>query len=524
VSTGTDQPVDAVVLVVDDNTASRYVACSWLRRHDYRVLEAETGTEALAVLAREPVDIVVLDVGLPDMSGFDVCERIKTDAGMGQPVIHLSATAVRAADRVSGLSRGADAYLTEPVEPGELMATIDAVLRYYRARAKAEELADRLTQLSRIVHALHAATGFEQLAGSLATGTAALFGARAMALVPTLGGIVRRAVADVGQNAVVDAAPQETARTLQAEALAQADGPTVRRRSIPATEDEPAWQALLVSGRPGNAPLCIAIGVTALTDEQTTLLTQLGQAATLAADALRLYAEEHSLALTLQRSFLPERTPRIPGLEIAARYVPAAETAEIGGDFYDVIELGGGRLLIAIGDVAGHSIHAATIMVELRHALRAYAVEDHGPAAIVGLIERTLLRYHPTEFATLCILLLDTTSNGLQVVNAGHLPPLIVDETGAHYLDIYGPMLGLGAAELRSTDLVLPASWSIVLVTDGLVEEPGLDLDTAMETLRTSVRLDLTPEQLCTRLLARFSRRLDDIALLVLRKPPPDAP
>ena len=114
---------------------------------------------------------------------------------MGQPVIHLSATSVRAADRVSGLSRGADAYLTEPVEPGELVATVDAVLRYYRARATAEELADRLTQLGRIVHDLHAATSFDQLARSLAAGTAALFGSRAMALVPALGGAVRRAVA-----------------------------------------------------------------------------------------------------------------------------------------------------------------------------------------------------------------------------------------------------------------------------------------------------------------------------------------
>ena len=157
-STGGEQAAPGVVLVVDDNAASRYVASSWLRRHDYSVVEAETGTEALAVLAAEPVDIVVLDVGLPDMSGFDVCERIKADPAMGQPVIHLSATSVRAVDRVSGLSRGADAYLTEPVEPGELMATIDAVLRYYRARATAEELAGRLTQLGRIVHEAPATT------------------------------------------------------------------------------------------------------------------------------------------------------------------------------------------------------------------------------------------------------------------------------------------------------------------------------------------------------------------------------
>ena len=510
-STGGDQAVPGVVLVVDDNAASRYVASSWLRRHDYRVVEAETGAEALAVLAAEPVDIVVLDVGLPDMSGFDVCERIKADPAMGQPVIHLSATSVRPVDRVSGLSRGADAYLTEPVEPGELMATIDAVLRYYRARATAEELAGRLTQLGRIVHDLHTATSFDQLAGSLAVGTATLFGCRAMALVPALEGVVRRAVAAVGQRAVVDAAPPEISRVLGSTALRG-------RVAAPTTGELEGWEAVLVSGRPGRLALGVAIAAPALGAEQTSLLTQLGQAAALAADALRLYTEEHSLALTLQRSFLPERTPRIPGLEIAARYVPAAETAEIGGDFYDVIELADGRLLIAIGDVAGHSIHAATVMVELRHALRAYAIEDHDPAELVTLLERMLMRYHRREFATLCVLLLDPSSDELRVVNAGHLPPLVVDETGARYLDIYGKMLGLGGTRPPSSVHVLPATWSIVLITDGLVEEPGLDLDTAMETLRTSVRLDVEPEQLCDELLARFSRRLDDIALLVLRK------
>jgi DNA-binding response OmpR family regulator len=507
--------VPGVVLVVDDNAASRYVASSWLRRHDYRVVEAETGAEALAVLAAEPVDIVVLDVGLPDMSGFDVCERIKADPAMGQPVIHLSATAVRAADRVRGLNRGADAYLTEPVEPGELMATIDAVLRYYRARATAEELAGRLTQLGRIVHDLHAATSFDQLAGSLAVGTATLFRCRAMALIPTLDGVFRRAVADVGQRPVLDTAPPEMTRALPGH---EGSRSTLRRSVTPTTAELEGWEAVLVSGKPGQAALAVAIAVPELGTEETTLLVQLGQAAALAADALRLYTEEHSLALTLQRSFLPERTPRIPGLEIAARYVPAAETAEIGGDFYDVIELDDGRLLVAIGDVAGHSIHAATVMVELRHALRAYAIEDRDPAELVILLERMLMRYHRREFATLCVLLLDPSSDEVRVVNAGHLPPLIVDEDGARYLDVYGRMLGLGGARPPSSVQVLPATWSIVLVTDGLLEVPGLDLDIAMEDLRTSVRLDVAPEQLCVELLERFSGRFDDIALLVLRK------
>ena len=508
-----EQAAPGVVLVVDDNAASRYVASSWLRRHAYRVIEAETGAEALGVLAAEPVDIVVLDVGLPDMSGFEVCEQIKADPAMGQPVIHLSATAVRAADRVSGLSRGADAYLTDPVEPGELMATIAAVLRYYRARATAEELAGRLTQLGRVVHDLHAATTFDQLAGSLAAGTAALFGCRAMALVPALDGVVRRAVADVGQGPVVDTAPPELTRALQEHAR-------LRASATPTAAELGGWEAVLVSGRPGQPAPAVAIDAPPLSAEQTTLLVQLGQAAALAADALRLYTEEHSIALTLQRSFLPERTPKIPGLDIAARYVPAAETAEIGGDFYDVIELADGRLLVAIGDVAGHSIHAATVMVELRHALRAYAIEHRDPAELVTLLERMLMRYHRREFATLCVLLLDPSSDELRVVNAGHLPPLLVDDTGARYLDVYGRMLGLGGTRPASSVHVLPATWSLVLVTDGLVELPGLDLDTAMEELRTAVRLDVEPEQLCVELLERFRGRHDDIALLVLRKAP----
>jgi CheY-like chemotaxis protein len=508
------------VLVVDDNVASRYVSSSWLRRHDYRVIEAESGTEAFAVLAVEPVDIVVLDVGLPDMSGFDVCERIKADPALGQPVIHLSATAVRASDRVSGLRRGADAYLTEPVEPGELLATIDSVLRYYRARTTAEKLADQLTQLSRIVHDLHAATSFDQLAESLAVGTAGMFGCRTMALVPALDNVVRRATAAVGEPASVDAAPVELARELQAGGSQQLTAATVRRRSLPpAAPGEPGWEALLVSSRPGKLAVCIAVAAPVLLGEQASLLTQLGQAAVLAADSLRLYTEEHSLALTLQHSFLPDRTPHIPGLEIAARYVPAAESAEIGGDFFDVIELDDGRLLIAIGDVAGHSIHAATVMVELRHALRAYVVEGHEPARIVALLEGMLQRYHNTEFATLCLLLLDVAADELQVVNAGHLPPLIVDADGAQYLDVYGPMLGLGAPRPRHSVHALPARWSIVLITDGLVEVPGVDLDTAMEALRTAVHLDVEPDRLCTDLLDRFTSRRDDIALLVLRKP-----
>jgi two-component system catabolic regulation response regulator CreB len=114
------------VLVVDDNAASRYVASSWLRRHDYRVIEAETGAEALGVLAAEPVDIVVLDVGLPDMSGFELFKRLR--AQIDVPVVFLTARGDEI-DRVVGLELGADDYVPKPFSPRELVARVRSVLR-----------------------------------------------------------------------------------------------------------------------------------------------------------------------------------------------------------------------------------------------------------------------------------------------------------------------------------------------------------------------------------------------------------
>lgn len=123
---------------------------------------------------------------------------------------------------------------------------------------------------------------------------------------------------------------------------------------------------MLYCARSGRFPVCIAVRLETLQAEQHDLLVQLGHAAVLAVDSLRLHIEEHSLALTLQRSFLPDKAPELPGLQIAVRYVPAAGNAEIGGDFYELVELDGGKLAGA------------------RAAL-----------------------LHPTEFATLCLLELD---------------------------------------------------------------------------------------------------------------------
>ncbi len=419
----------ALVLVVDDNDASRYVTCSWLRRHGHHVVEAATGTDSLAALARWPqIDLVLLDVNLPDMSGFDVCERIKSDPALGHPVVHLSATSVRGSDRAAGLTRGADAYLVEPVEPEELVATIGSVLRYYRARQAAEDLADRLSGLSRASLAMNAAADVAGLIGTVATGAAEMLavpaavvgvgldGERVVALAdPRRTGEPQLRVVDPGSFAELFTAP--SAPGIAVEVPWQLFDPT--------SDPRPA-DVLLFRSR-SSPPMALAVQVTTLHRAQADLLAQLGQAAVSSLDALRLHRAQRDLVLTLQRSFLPSMPALRAGLQIAARYQPASQIAEIGGDFYELIELDADRLLVAIGDVAGHSTHAATVMVELRHALRAYASEGHSAEVILTRLEHMMAIYHADEYATLCLTVLDLSRGTITVANAGHLPPLLVD-------------------------------------------------------------------------------------------------
>ena len=162
------------VLVVDDSESTRYIVATWLRRNGYQAIEAATGDEALARVVG--TDLVILDVHLPDMTGFEVCAAIKADpATAAVPVLHVSATAVDVADRAAGLDGGADGYLTEPVDPDVLLATVRALLRYSGERRKAERLADRLGRLTRASLTINAAHTRSDLLATAATEAAALF-------------------------------------------------------------------------------------------------------------------------------------------------------------------------------------------------------------------------------------------------------------------------------------------------------------------------------------------------------------
>ncbi|MEV6717422.1 fused response regulator/phosphatase [Lentzea sp. NPDC051208] len=503
----------ARVLVVDDLDASRFIACSWLRRGGHTVVEATTAAEALIALESDSFDLVLLDVHLPDMSGYDVTERIKADPRTRSiPVVMLSATYIEPEDKVIGLTRGADAYLTEPVDPGELLANVEAALRYHRARALAEHLAARLTRLTTATFAVNAATTFDALAEAAAIGAADVLDTEATAVLTAPSGAV----------CVVTAGTEARPRPEDVEQWMSALSPGVGVAVVEA--GAVPWQrsalAVVARTKPRRPPIGIVVGPGAVTgDDDRNLLRQLAQATALAAEGLHTFAEEHSLALTLQRSLLPRTLPHRPELPMTARYVPASSNAEIGGDFYDVIELGG-NLLIAIGDVCGHSIEAATVMGEVRHTLRAYAVEGHRPAEVLRRVDALLERFHPISgLTTMCLLEVDLEAGTMAVANAGHVPPLVVDDRGARYVSVHGPLLGIGLERPEATVLPLPPETTVVLTTDGLVERPGMDLDEGMEKLRATMSNTEDMDHLADRLLAELGQgKQDDIALLLLRR------
>ena len=524
----TEKP--ARLLVVDDDEAKRYVIVAWLKRAGHDVTEAATGQEALARATE--AEVVLLDVNLPDLSGFEVCRRLKSDPLTAAiPVIQVSATAVAVADRAHGLTQGADAYLTEPTEPEELLATVTAALRYSRARQRAELTASRLMSLTSATLDINAAQTFNGIARAAAAGAARIFEAQAVLILVLPDGQLRRMSASPERPVPVPRGGRlEIAEAVAERVLgdgvghAAADIPQAQwLRLIPDSTLRTDVTVAAARTKPGRPPVAIAVTSEVMRGgEEIQILRQLAQSTALAVEALRAYAEEHLVALTLQRSFLPATLPEIAGLTMCVRYAPASDQAEVGGDFYEALEWRD-RLLIAIGDVQGHSLHAATVMGELRHALRAFASDGRSPLEITGLLGRVLQHYHPGILATLCLALLDPSSGGLQIVNCGHIPPLIVSGGTAAYHGEGGLLLGMSVHRPHVEQAVVPAGGTVLLLTDGLIEDRHVSIEANMDRLRIAAQqiAGADVESFSNELMSLFGPREDDVAMIALRRSRP---
>ncbi|MFF4653768.1 SpoIIE family protein phosphatase [Streptomyces sp. NPDC001380] len=265
----------------------------------------------------------------------------------------------------------------------------------------------------------------------------------------------------------------------------------------------------------------------AFTPAEVELAEEVGLRATLTLENARLYAEQADIAATLQRSMLTDLPP-VEGLELAARYRPAGRSAEIGGDWYDAFPLPGGPLALAVGDVAGHDLQAATRMGALRNMLRALAVDrPEPPGSTLHRLDTVMSHLDAADSATAVYGHLHRAAAGawrFDWSSAGHPPPLLVRPDGRTTLlaEGHGALLGILPDTPRLTAVVpLPPGATLLLYTDGLVESRLRPLDTGLERLRreAAVLAGLPLGELCTALMDSLGTADDDVTVIAVRVP-----
>jgi serine phosphatase RsbU (regulator of sigma subunit)/anti-sigma regulatory factor (Ser/Thr protein kinase) len=233
---------------------------------------------------------------------------------------------------------------------------------------------------------------------------------------------------------------------------------------------------------------------------------------------------EHEIAVALQRTLLPAQLPAIPGVEIAARYIPASSDMQVGGDWYDVVQLPGGLIGLAIGDVAGHGLDAAATMGQLRMAVRAYALQDPAPASVMARLHQLAMQPPAATMTTLLYLVFDPDSRILRFANAGHLPALRISAGSAAYLaEATSPPVGVpSSGRYVESSVELSPGSTLLLYTDGLIERRGVSIQNGLDRLRelTSTLGETGVDEVCDVLLGSLLEQSpveDDVALLVVR-------
>ncbi|WP_240123582.1 SpoIIE family protein phosphatase [Streptomyces sp. MUM 136J] len=256
--------------------------------------------------------------------------------------------------------------------------------------------------------------------------------------------------------------------------------------------------------------------------DDVALASQLAARAAVSIDNARLYHREHDTAVTLQRSMLPQHITPPSGVEVSHRYLPASDANEVGGDWYDVLSLPGGRAALLIGDVMGHGITAAAVMGRLSAGIRALARLDLEPREILAQLEAALDDLAEPMLATLLYAVVDPASGHCRLTRAGHPPPALVSPDGeVRLLDVPpGVPLGVGGTRYTTTDHILAPGSVLVLYTDGLIESRGTDIDERLAELTYTLAEPFPSlDALCDSLLARLmpASADDDVALLVAR-------
>lgn len=480
------------VLLVDDNADMRGYLTRLLSVY-WEVETAGDGLSALEAARRRVPDLVLTDVMMPGMNGFELLRALREEPGSSRvPVVMLSARA-GGEPVIEGLDAGADDYLVKPFTARELIARVRANLERARVR---EEAARQASEHARVLHGLAEAATALTSAGSLDE---------------VLEAVSLHARELIGaRQSITSMAPH------QCEAGGAGEGPPPGKERLAAP---------LVAADGSNLGLIQLWDKLEgeLTERDEAILVQLAAIASIRIERARADDRARHVSVTLQQSLLPARLPDLDHAIVGARYLPRSHDIDVGGDWYDVVVMPDGRILLTVGDVVGHGERAAAAMGQLRNALRAYAWEGFGPSALLERLNRLGEALGEQHFSTVACLCFDPRTRLLQYASAAHPPPVVLapDRTtrcieGARGVPI-GAASGSSYPELETS---LEEGATLLLYTDGLVESRARGLDQGLADLVAALKAgpgDLEP--LLDHVLAQVPHavRDDDIALVALR-------
>jgi len=558
------------ILLVDDHPENLVALEAVLRPLGHELVTASSGEEALKRLLTGDFAVILLDVMMRGMDGFETAVQIKQrDKTRDVPIIFLTAINREESDFLQGFSAGAVDYVTKPYEGWLLRAKVQVFIDLYQKsellKQQRELLATRLDQ-----RYVEEARQLRKLADASLTITSTL------ALNEMLQVVTRRARELIGAHQAQttaflgDEEDELGARAAVAVAVsAEYEGWAASREGV---KSSPLSQAVLQRHRPmrvpraqaPNRPEGRALAVTEprhpalqgwlaapltgrngrhlgllevadkteddFTEADESILVQLAQLASVAIENAELFEREHEIAETLQRSLLPQRLPVLSEVRLAARYLPAGGGGDVGGDWYDALVLPGGRVALAVGDVAGRGAQAAAIMGQLRIGMRAYALQGMDPSDVLRSVDRLLQGLSAAHMATAFYMLLDPAAETVRFANAGHPPPLAIGPDGGLRWMEEGVAVPLGVqpdGDFRTFELPVPRGSTLLLYTDGLVEERSSPIDDGLSRLRRAVEPpDVDLNVLCDRVLERMNAqgKSDDVALLAARVAPAATP
>jgi CheY-like chemotaxis protein/serine phosphatase RsbU (regulator of sigma subunit) len=552
----------ATLLLVDDRPANLTALQAALEPLGHRLIAVESGDKALRRLLTDDVSVILLDVQMPGMDGLETARRIKERERTADiPIIFLSAVSTQAGHAIEGFTTGAVDYVTKPIDPALLRAKVQVFVDL----AQKNELLRRQSDL--LTHQLEERYA-EQTRSLRKLAEAALAINSSLSLDEML-----RVINDSARE-VIGAHEAETVITARADL-----GLPERSRSFSAkyagwaaqgrhTDLSPIWSFVVAEGSvvrmtkeeverslvsrglnevaPGHPMLEGWLAVPLLSREHQGLgliqvadkvagdftaddevvLLQLAQLAAVAIGNAERYAQEHLVAETLQRAMLPSALPTIDGLALASRYVAGGGGTKVGGDWYDMVVMDDGRIMLTVGDVVGRGPRAAAIMGQLRTAMRAYALQQLPATVLMRRLDLLLQDVADESLATAACVMLDSAEGVLEVVLAGHPPPIVVDANGRTRFieaDPHSPMGVRDAPLYLSSYEPLEDGATLLLFTDGLVESRrrpvGQGLAALAETLDGVGHL-LDVETLCDVVLKSMVQggHDDDVALLAVRR------